>query len=62
MSSWKGDKPDILAGDLYNLELSLGAAKELESIAAKFCCGRLFFNYFGREARVSHRLFATSVR
>jgi hypothetical protein len=58
MKSWKGDKPAILAGDLFDLQLSPDGAKELEKVVAKYYCQQ-FFNYFGRAAQVPHRLFAT---
>ena len=59
MNSWKGDKPAILAGDLFKLELSPDAAMELEKVVAKYYCQQ-FFNYFGRAAQVPHRLFLTN--
>jgi hypothetical protein len=59
MSSWKGDKPAILAGNLFDLQLSPDGAKEMEAVVAKYYCQQ-FFNYFGRAAQVPHRLFATS--
>jgi hypothetical protein len=59
MNSWKGDKPAILAGDLFGLQLSPEGCKELEKVAANYYCQQ-FFNYFGRAAQVPHRLFATS--
>lgn len=58
MNSWKGDKPAILTGDLFDLQLSPDGAKELEKVVAKYYCQQ-FFNYFGRAAQVPHRLFAT---
>ena len=59
MESWKGDKPAILAGDLFDLQLSPDGAMELEKVVAKYYCQQ-FFNYFGRAAQVPHRLFVTS--
>jgi hypothetical protein len=59
MNSWKGDKPAMLAGDPFDLQLSPSGAMELEKVAAKYYCQQ-FFNYFGRAAQVPHRLFATS--
>ena len=56
MNSWKGDKPSVLAGDLYNLQLSPNETRELEEIVTKYYC-QLFFNYFGRAAQIPHRLF-----
>ena len=56
MNSWKGDKPAILAGDLFKLELSPEAAMELEKVVAKYYCQQ-FFNYFGCAAQVPHCLF-----
>ena len=58
MKSWKGDKPAILAGDLFNLGLAPADAKELEKVVAKYYCQQ-FFNYFGRAAQVPHCLFVT---
>jgi hypothetical protein len=58
MNKWKGDKPAVLTGDLFKLELSPDAAMELEKVVAKYYCQQ-FFNYFGRAAQVPHRLFAT---
>jgi hypothetical protein len=60
MNSWTGDKPAILAGDLFDLQLSPDGAMELEKVVAKYYCQQ-FFNYFGRAAQVPHRLFATSL-
>ena len=60
MNSWKGDKPVMLAGDLFDLQLSPDGARELEKVAANYYCQQ-FFNYFGRAAQVPHRLFATSL-
>jgi hypothetical protein len=54
MSSWKGVKPAMLAGDLSDLLPS----PELEKAAANYYCQQ-FFNYFGRAAQIPHRLFAT---
>jgi hypothetical protein len=59
MKSWKGDKPAILAGDLFDLQLTPDAAMELEKLVAKYYCQQ-FFNYFGRAAQVPHRLFSTN--
>ena len=59
MERWKGEKPDMLAGDLFNMQLSPDSAMVLENIVAKYYCQQ-FFNYFGRAAQVPHRLFATS--
>jgi len=58
MKSWKGDKPAILAGDLFDLQLTPDGAMELEKVVAKYYC-QLFFNYFGRAAQVPHRLFCS---
>jgi hypothetical protein len=58
MKSWKGDKPAILAGDLFDLNLTPDGAKEFEKVVAKYYCQQ-FFNYFGRAAQVPHRLFVT---
>jgi hypothetical protein len=60
MNSWKGDKPDMLAGDPSDLQLSPTGAMELEKVVAKYYCQQ-FFNYFGRAAQVPHRLFATNI-
>jgi hypothetical protein len=59
MNSWKGDKPAILASDLFDLQLTPDGAMELEKIVAKYYCQQ-FFNYFGRAAQVPHRLFSTN--
>jgi hypothetical protein len=59
MKSWKGDKPAILAGDLFDLQLTPDAAMEPEKLVAKYYCQQ-FFNYFGRAAQVPHRLFSTN--
>jgi hypothetical protein len=59
MKRWKGEKPDMLTGDLFDLQLSPDGAKEMEKVVAKYYCQQ-FFNYFGRAAQVPHRLFATS--
>ena len=58
MKSWKGDKPEILAGYLSDLQLSRDGSMELEKVATKYYCQQ-FFNYFGRAAQVPHRLFTT---
>jgi len=60
MNSWKGDKPAILSGDLFKLELNPDGAKEFEKVAANYYCQQ-FFNYFGRAAQVPHRLFTTNL-
>jgi len=36
MNSWKGDKPAILAGDHFDLQLSPDGAMELEKVVAKY--------------------------
>jgi hypothetical protein len=59
MERWKGEKPDMLAGDIFDLQLSPDGAMKLEEIVAKYYCQQ-FFNYFGRAAQIPHRLFATS--
>jgi hypothetical protein len=56
VNSWKGDKPSVLVGDLYKLELSPNETRELEEIITKYYCQQ-FFNYFGRAAQIPHRLF-----
>jgi hypothetical protein len=58
VKSWKGDKPAMLAGDLFDLQLSPDGAKEMEKVVTKYYCQQ-FFNYFGRAAQVPHRLFST---
>ena len=55
MKSWR-DKPAILAGDLFDLQLDPNSAKELEKVLAKHYCQQ-FFNYFGHAAQVPHCLF-----
>jgi hypothetical protein len=59
MERWKGDKPPILQGDLFDLQLTPDGTKELEKVVAKYYCQQ-FFNHFGRAAQVPHRLFAMS--
>jgi hypothetical protein len=59
MNSWKGDKPEVLVGDLYDKQLTPDGTVECEKVAAKYYCQQ-FFNYFGRAAQVPHRLFAMS--
>jgi hypothetical protein len=59
MNSWKGEKPALLSGDLYRLELNPDGAKDFEEVATRYYCQQ-FFNYFGRAPQVPHRLFATS--
>lgn len=59
MNSWKGEKPAILAGDLFDLQLTPSGARDLEIVVAKYYCQQ-FFNYFGRAAQVPHRLFSTN--
>jgi hypothetical protein len=59
MNTWKGEKPDVLTGDLYRLQLAPDGAKDFEGVATRYYCQQ-FFNYFGRAAQVPHRLFATS--
>jgi hypothetical protein len=59
MNSWKGDKPAMLAGNLFDLQLSPDGAKECEKVVANYYCQQ-FFNYFGRAAQVPHRLFLTN--
>jgi hypothetical protein len=58
MGKWKGEKPAILEGDLFDLQLTPDGAVDLEKVVAKYYCQQ-FFNYFGRAAQVPHRLFAT---
>jgi hypothetical protein len=58
VNSWKGDKPAILAGDLFDLGLTPDGAIEMEKVVTKYYCQQ-FFNYFGRAAQVPHRLFAS---
>ena len=53
---WKGNKPSVLAGDVYNLQLSPYETRELEEIITKYYCQQ-FFNYFGRAAQIPHCLF-----
>ena len=53
---WKGDKPSVLVGDLYDLQLSPNETMELEEIVTKYYCQQ-FFNYFGRAAQIPHCLF-----
>jgi hypothetical protein len=60
MSSWKGEKPPILAGDPWDLQLSPDGAKELEKVVTRYYCQQ-FFNYFGRAAQIPHRLHATNL-
>jgi hypothetical protein len=60
MERWKGDKPAILQGDLFDLQLTPDGCKELEKVVAKYYCQQ-FFNYFGRAAQVPHHLFSTSL-
>ena len=48
MNLWKGDKPSVLAGDLYNLNL------ENKNINCQ-----KFFNYFGCAAKILHHLFVS---
>ena len=60
MNSWKGAKPAMLGGDLFDLQLGPEAAMELEKVVAKYYCQQ-FFNYFGRAAQVPHHLFATNL-
>jgi len=59
MKSWKGDKPAILAGDLFDLQLTPDGCVEMEKVVAKYYCQQ-FFNYFGRAAQIPHRLFSTN--
>ena len=59
MERWKGEKPDMLAGDLFDMQLSPDSAMVLENIVAKYYCQQ-FFNYFGRAAQVPHHLFVTN--
>ena len=59
MNSWKGEKPAILAGDLFDLQLTPDGARDLEIVVANYYCQQ-FFNYFGRAAQVPHRLFSTN--
>ena len=58
MNSWKGDKPAMLAGDLFETQLNPDGAREMEKVVAKYYCQQ-FFNYFGRAAQLPHRLFST---
>ena len=60
MNSWKGDKPAILVGNLFDLQLTPDAAMELEGVVAKYYCQQ-FFNYFGHAPQVPHHLFANSL-
>ena len=59
MEIWKGEKPDMPAGDLFDLQLSPDSAMVLENVVVKYYCQQ-FFNYFGCAAQVLHRLFAMS--
>jgi hypothetical protein len=45
MSSWKGEKPAMLAGDLFDMQLSPSSAIKMEKIVAQYYCQQ-FFNYF----------------
>lgn len=56
VNSWKGDKPSVLAGDPYDLQLSPNECREMEVIVTNYYCQQ-FFNYFGRAAQIPHRLF-----
>jgi hypothetical protein len=60
VNSWKGDKPEILAGDLSNLQLTPDGVVEMEKVVAQYYCQQ-FFNYFGRAAQVPHRLFSMNI-
>ena len=60
MNLWKGEKPTMLAGDVFNLQLSPDGAMELEKVVAKYYCQQ-FFNYFGHAAQVPHHIFAMNL-
>ena len=50
----------MLAGDVFDLQLSPDSAMELEKVVAKYYCQQ-FFNYFGHAAQVPHHLFETNL-
>ena len=60
VKSWKGEKPPVLAGDVWDLQLTPDGAKEMEKVVTKYYCQQ-FFNYFGRAAQIPHRLFSTNL-
>jgi hypothetical protein len=61
MQSWKGDKPPIFnLATLSYQEIPGSQATEFEEAAAKYYCQQ-FFNYFGRAALVTHRLFTPTI-